>query len=105
MQEQHARARRLRASKSLRNDSISRTFLAREVIRRIKALGYTQTLTAKVVNDAATQMSRLCNGHFAEFSADRLAGFLRDLGSDVQIVVKHGPRTQRRGRITYKVAR
>lgn len=83
---------------ALKRDSISRTLLAREVQRRLKAFGLTQTMAAKIVDDAATQMSRLMNGHFAEFSADRLVRMLLRLGSDVTVTIKHAGRLGRRGR-------
>jgi hypothetical protein len=43
-------------------------------------------------------MSRLMNGHFAEFSADRLVKMLLRLGSDVTVTVKHARKLGRRGK-------
>jgi predicted XRE-type DNA-binding protein len=87
-----------KAAAALKRDAISRTLLAREVQRQLKTLGLTQTMAARIVNDAATQMSRLMNGHFVEFSADRLVRMLLRLGSDVTVTIKHAPRLGRRGR-------
>lgn len=87
-----------KAAASLRRDAISRTLLAKQVQGRLKAFGLSQTMAAKIVDDAATQMSRLMNGHFAEFSADRLVKMLLRLGSDVTVTIRHAPRLGRRGK-------
>lgn len=93
-----SRASARKAAASLRRDALSRTLLAKQVQNRIKAFGLTQTMAAKIVDDAATQMSRLMNGHFAEFSADRLVKMLLRLGSDVTVTVRHASRLGRRGK-------
>ena len=87
-----------KAAASLRRDAISRTLLAKQVQGRLKAFGLSQTMAAKIVDDAATQMSRLMNGHFAEFSADRLVKMLLRLGSDVTVTIKHSSKLGRRGK-------
>jgi predicted XRE-type DNA-binding protein len=92
-----------RAAASLRRDALSRTLLAKQVQTRLKAFGLTQTMAAKIVDDAATQMSRLMNGHFAEFSADRLVKMLLRLGSDVTVTIKHAGKLGRRGKARIKV--
>ena len=58
----------------------------------------TRAMAAKIVDDAATQINRLTNGHFIEFSADRLVCMLLRLGSDVTVTIKHATRLGRRGR-------
>jgi predicted XRE-type DNA-binding protein len=92
-----------RAAAVLKGDAISRTLLGREVQGRLKAFGLTQTMAAKIVDDAATQMSRLANGHYIEFSADRLVKMLLRLGSDVTVTIKHAQRLGRRGRSRVRV--
>lgn len=77
-----------RNAKALRRDYLSRAVLGKLVERFRKAHGLTQTRVAQLVDDAATQMSRLSHGHFAEFSSERLIGFLVELGHDVQVVVR-----------------
>src|SRR5262245_35744203 len=91
------------AAASLRRDALSRTLLAKQVQGRLKAFGLSQTMAAKIVDDAATQMSRLMNGHFAEFSADRLVKMLLRLGSDVTMTIKHAGKLGRRGKSRVKV--
>ncbi len=88
---------------SLRRDAISRTLLAKQVQGRLRAFGLSQTMAAKIVDDAATQMSRLMNGHFAEFSADRLVKMLLRLGSDVTVTIRHSRRLGRRGKSRVRV--
>jgi predicted XRE-type DNA-binding protein len=86
----------------LRADSIPRALLAREVRRRMEQFGLTRMQAAAMVGDAATQMSRLMTGYVNEFSADRLVKMLLRLGSDVEIVVRHGRGLGRRGKVMFK---
>jgi len=92
-----------RSAAALKADAISRSLLGRRVLGRLKACEITQAMAAKVVADAATQMSRLANGNFVEFSADRLVGILLRLGSDVTLTIKHASRLGWRGRSTFRV--
>ena len=62
---------------ALRSDPISRMTLTHEVQRQIKTFGLNQAMAAKFLDDAATQINRLMNGHAEEFSADRLVRFIR----------------------------
>jgi len=93
-----------KAAASLRNDALPRASLARAVQERVKAFGLSQTLAAKIVDDAATQISRLMNNHFDEFSADRLARMLLRLGSDITVTIRHASRLGRRGRAVVRKA-
>lgn len=88
---------RISYAQRLRNDVLSRRALGLQVIKRAKALGLNQAQLALVVDDAATQMSRLYNGHYEEFSAERLAGFLTKLGCRINMIVRH-PKATRLGR-------
>src|SRR5262245_55645507 len=92
-----------RSAASLRRDALSRTLLAKQVQGRLKAFGLSQTMAAKIVDDAATQMSRLMNGHFAEFSADRLVKMLLRLGSNVTVTIKHAGKLGKRGKSRVKI--
>ena len=64
--------RKKSVSKSLSNDAISRAVLGKELQRQIDRLGLSRNDAARIVRDAASQMSRLMTGHFNEFSADRM---------------------------------
>ena len=98
------KARRKKATRSsLQHDSIPRVALGRELQSQITRFGLTQTAIGKIVNDAATQMSRLMTGHFNEFSADRMVRFLLRLGSDVTISIRHAKRLGRRGKVRVRV--
>lgn len=59
---------------------------------------------AKLVDDAASQMSRLFTGHINEFSAERIISYLLRRSFDVEIRVKKAPRN-RRGKLTVKAVR
>jgi len=87
------------SASALRNDSIRRVILGREIQRQIDRFGLSRRLAAVAVGDAATQLSRLMKGHFSEFSADRLVKMLVRLGSDVTITIRHPNRLGRRGRV------
>ena len=91
-----------RAIASLRNDSIPRTAIARELQKRINQLGLSRNDAAIAVGDAASQMSRLMTGHITDFSADRLVKMLLRLGSDVTISIRHGAGMKKRGKVRVK---
>jgi predicted XRE-type DNA-binding protein len=84
---------------ALRNDSIPRSLLARELQKRITQLGLSRNDAAIAVGDAASQMSRLMTGHITDFSADRLVKMLLRLGSDVTIIVRHSSGMKKRGKV------
>jgi predicted XRE-type DNA-binding protein len=79
--------------------------LAREVQHRIEQFGLSRAQAAVMAGDAATQISRLMTGHVSEFSADRLVRILLRLGSDVEIVVRHGRRLGKRGQVRFTARR
>ncbi len=91
-------------SADFRRDTIPRTVLGGETQKVIRRFGLTRELAAAVVGDASSQMSRLMTGHFADFSADRIAKFLIRLGSDITITLKHAPRLGRRGHVRVKAS-
>jgi predicted XRE-type DNA-binding protein len=93
-----ARRKTGRSGASLRNDSIPRAELARELQKRINQLGLSRNDAAIAVGDAASQMSRLMTGHITDFSADRLVKMLLRLGSDVTITIRHG-NAKKRGKV------
>ena len=88
-----------RNSVGLRNDSIPRALIARELQKRITQLGLSRNDAAIVVGDAASQMSRLMTGHITDFSADRLVKMLLRLGSDVTVTIRHGAGMKKRGKV------
>ena len=94
------KAKKRTASRNpLAKDSIPRSILGRELQRRINAFGLSRDAAAKLVDDAASQMSRLMTGHIEEFSADRLVKMLLRLGTDVDITLRHSNRLGKSGRV------
>lgn len=91
--------------KALKNDHLPRAPIAKEAQRRIEELGLSRAQAAILVDDAASQISRLMTGHVNEFSADRLVGMLVGLGSDVEMVIRHPRGRKRRGKVTVKSTR
>ena len=92
-----------RTGASLRNDSIPRSLLARELQKRITQLGLSRNDAAIAVGDAASQMSRLMTGHITDFSADRLVKMLLRLGSEGTITVRHGSNAGKRGKVRVSI--
>jgi len=91
--------------KALANDHLPRAPIARETQRRIDELGLSRADAAVLVDDAASQISRLMTGHVNEFSADRLVGMLVGLGSDVELIIRHPNGRRRRGKVTVRAER
>ena len=54
---------------------------------RVKTKSLTQAQVAKLIGLAQPDVSKLLRGHFAGYSFERLFGFLRALGNDVEIKV------------------
>ena len=94
-----------KARQALANDHLPRAPFAREAQRRILELGLTRAQAAVLVDDAASQISRLMTGHVHEFSADRLVGMLVGLGSDVEVLIRHPAGRRRRGKVTVSAKR
>ncbi|HJQ19334.1 MAG TPA: XRE family transcriptional regulator [Gemmatimonadaceae bacterium] len=94
-----AKKKRTSTRAALAKDSIPRAALGRELQRRITTFGLSRDSAARIVDDAASQMSRLMTGHIEEFSADRLVKMLLRLGTDVDITLRHAGRLGKRGRV------
>jgi predicted XRE-type DNA-binding protein len=62
----------------------------------------TQVKAAALLKVAQPDISALMNGRIAGFSLERLLGFIRRLGDDVEIIVR--PARQGTGRMLLKVA-
>lgn len=75
------------ARKRCKHDGINRVILGNAVRERITRLGLSRDEAAKIVKDAASQMSRLMTFHDDEFSADRLVKMLVRLGCSVNVNV------------------
>ena len=60
-------------------------------------------VAARIVDDAATQVSRLMTGHSEEFSAERLLTWLARMGSEITIAIRRAPMRGQRGKIRVRV--
>lgn len=97
---------RARIKKILAKDALPRRPIAEAIRKEAKRRGLSRDNLGKLVNDAASQMSRLMTGHDVEFSADRLVHHVVCLGGVVDVTVrlpKRGP--YRRGRCRVRVVR
>jgi predicted XRE-type DNA-binding protein len=74
-----------------------------ELRSHIKELGISQTAAAKLMGVAQPDLSKLLKGRVTGFSLDRLLGFVRALGTDVEIKLKPS-RTKREGHMRLMVA-
>ena len=88
-----------------KESGIPRTLLASIVQGQIERFGLSRNDAAVVVNDAASQVSRMMTGHVYEFSSDRMVDWLTRLGSDVTIQVKLSRRLGRRGKVRVQKGR
>ncbi|MBZ0148748.1 MAG: helix-turn-helix domain-containing protein [Pseudorhodoplanes sp.] len=68
------------------------------ISRTIAAKKLTQTEAAKRMGVAQPDLSKILRGNFSGFSLERLLGFVRALGSDVEIKIKP-PRNKHEGRL------
>jgi predicted XRE-type DNA-binding protein len=91
------------ARKARPRDSIPRKALGKELQRQIRRFGLSRDVAAFVVGDAASQLSRLMNGHFNEFSADRLARMLLRMGANITIRIEPARALGRRGLVRVRV--
>src|SRR6266446_3099128 len=66
--------------------------LTRQIANRIKALGLTQLQAGVRLGIGQPDVSKLMNGRYTGFSADRLMALLNALNVDVDIVVR--PRSE-----------
>jgi predicted XRE-type DNA-binding protein len=75
--------------------------------KRIEQLGITQQAAAKRMGIKQPDVSNILRGRFEGFSLGRLLGFVRSLGSDVEIKVKqptNDKNQDREGRMSLMVA-
>ena len=66
------------------------------ISKRIEQLGLTQQTAAKRMGIKQPDVSNILRGRFEGFSLERLLGFVRALGSDVEIKVKRPANDQER---------
>jgi predicted XRE-type DNA-binding protein len=69
----------------------------------IKSRGLTQAQASKLIGLAQPDVSKLLRGHFAGYSFERLFGFLRALGNNVEIKVSPA-RKEKEGHLYVEMA-
>ena len=74
--------------------------LVADISDLIRKRALTQTRAAKTLGLTQPKVSALLKGQFRGISEHRLLECLMRLGRDVQIVVKHLPRSRETGRLT-----
>lgn len=75
-----------------------------EIYRLAAVRKLTQAQAGVRMGISQPEVSRLFNGHFREYSVDRLMAFLTAFDRDVEIVVRPHAKTRKGGRIIFKPA-
>jgi hypothetical protein len=99
-------AKARKARRALAQDTLPRRKFG-NIIRRKLGKDVSRNDLAAKVRDAASQMSRLLNGHDEEFSFDRMAKFAVRTGARITVLV-HTRRmglNRRRGKVTFMEVR
>ena len=85
------------------DEELLKAQLALRVRNLIAEQALTQAEAAKILKVAQPDVSAIVNGRVIGFSLERLFGFVRRLGDDVEITVRHGDE-RGTGRMHLKVA-
>jgi len=80
-------------------ERLAKAQLAHAIARVIAQRGLTQRAAAALMGIDQPKVSHVLRGQLADFSTERLVGFLTGLGRDVEIVVKTAPRSRKQGRL------
>jgi predicted XRE-type DNA-binding protein len=80
--------------------ALAKAELARQIERIIRLRRLTQSQAAEVLGVDQGKVSALVRGRLSGFSTDRLLRFLAALGSHIEIVVRPGHTSNKRGRVT-----
>lgn len=81
-------------------ERLAKAQLAHAISRVIQERGLTQRAAAELMGVDQPKVSHVLRGRLADFSTERLMGFLTGLGRDIEIVVKVPPRSRKKGRIS-----
>ncbi len=86
------------------DEELLKAQLALRIRTLISEQGLTQARAAKMLKVAQPDVSSLVNGRISGFSLERLFSFVRRLGDDVEITIKHAEPVRATGRMLLKVA-
>ena len=81
------------------DERLAKAELALAIARAIKERGLSQRAAAALMGIDQPKVSSVLRGRLADFSTERLMSFLRDLGRDIEIVVRPAPKSRKRGRL------
>lgn len=82
------RAKRPARGTDIASDTISRAKLGTEIQKYMQRTNMSQALFARLVDDAASQVSRVTQGNYREFSPERLCKWLLRVGYDISLTVQ-----------------
>jgi predicted XRE-type DNA-binding protein len=85
-------------------ERLAKAELAHAISRVIKERGLTQREAAKLMDVDQPKVSHILRGRLADFSTERLMGFLTGLGRDIEIVVRMPPKSRKKGRLRVAAA-
>jgi len=90
-----------------REDHFLKAQIVAELYRLTNERKLTQRSADVVIGISQREVSRLFEGHFREYSIERLIGFLTAFDQDVEIVVRprSTPRPKTRGSVTFRPAK
>jgi predicted XRE-type DNA-binding protein len=80
-------------------ERLAKAQLAYAIAQAIEERGLTQRQAAALMGIDQPKVSHILRGRLADFSTERLLGFLTGLGRDVEIVLKKAPRSRKQGRL------
>jgi predicted XRE-type DNA-binding protein len=80
-------------------ERLAKAQLAYAIAQAIEERGLTQRQAATLMGIDQPKVSHILRGRLADYSTDRLLGFLQGLGRDVEIVLKKAPRSRKQGRL------
>jgi predicted XRE-type DNA-binding protein len=80
-------------------ERLAKAQLALQISRIIERRGLTQRVAAQLMGIDQPKVSHILHGRLADYSTERLLGFLRALGRDIDIVIRTPARRRGRGRL------
>jgi predicted XRE-type DNA-binding protein len=80
-------------------ERLAKAQLALQIGEIIERRGLTQRAAAALMGIDQPKVSHLLHGRLADYSTERLIGFLRALGRDIDIVIRKPARRRGRGRL------
>jgi predicted XRE-type DNA-binding protein len=86
------------------DEELLKAHLAIRIRSLISEHGLTQAKAAKTLKIAQPDVSALVNGRISGFSLERLFSFVRRLGDDVEVTIKHAKPARTTGCMLLKVA-